>query len=116
MTQWANGVRSSVYRNAPKGVIFTGDSGYPGNAAGRAKPWNFAPRASLAWDVRGDGRSTVRTAWGRFYDLPYLYMFLGFAVGPPLGSVLTVSGATLEDPYATVAGGNPFPLKANPNM
>ena len=116
MDQWAKGVKSTVYQNAPKGVIFIGDEGYPGNAAGFNKLWNFAPRAALAWDVVGDGRTTVRSAWGRFYDLPHLYMYLGFAVGPPLGSVLTVSGASFDDPYANVAGGNPFPIVPNPNQ
>jgi hypothetical protein len=116
MDQWNAGVKSTVYKNAPKGVIFTGDQGYPGNAAGRKQLANFAPRVSSAVDVRGDGRTTVRTAWGRFYDLPHLYMFLGFAVAPPLGSAITVNGASFEDPYANVVGGNPFPLTANPNM
>ena len=30
---------------------------------------NFAPRASLAWDVSGDGRTVVRAGSGIFYDL-----------------------------------------------
>ena len=96
LEQWRSGVRSTVYRNAPLGVIFTGDPGYPGKAAGTKQLANFAPRVSSAWDVRGDGRMTVRTAWGRFYDLPHLYMFLGFAVAPPLGSVITVNGASYD--------------------
>src|SRR4029453_11230560 len=116
MDQWAKGVKSTVYKNAPKGVIFTGDPGYRGNAAGSPKPWNFAPRTSIAWDLLGDGRTTVRSAWGRFYDLPHLYAYLGFAVGPPLGSVLLVSGASFDDPYANVPGGNPFPIVPNPNQ
>jgi hypothetical protein len=116
LEQWGSGVRSTVYKNAPKGVIFSGDPGYPGKAAGEKQLANFAPRVSAAWDVRGDGRMTMRSAWGRFYDLPHLYMFLGFAVAPPLGSVVTVNGASFEDPYANVVGGNPFPLTANPNM
>lgn len=116
LEQFRSGVRSTVYKNAPAGVIFSGDSGYPGKAAGTSQLANFAPRVSAAWDVRGDGRMTVRSAWGRFYDLPHLYMFLGFALAPPLGSTITVSGPSFDDPYANVAGGNPFPLAANPNM
>jgi hypothetical protein len=29
---------------------------------------NFAPRVGFAWDVKGDGKTAVRGAWGVFYD------------------------------------------------
>ena len=29
---------------------------------------NFAPRISLAYDVKGDGKTVIRTGWGLFYD------------------------------------------------
>jgi len=33
------------------------------------KEWNnFAPRVSLAYDVRGDAKTVVRAGWGLFYD------------------------------------------------
>ena len=114
MEQWRSGVRSTVYRNAPTGVIFSGDPGYPGKAAGRKDLWEFAPRVSAALDVNGDGKMTVRSAWGRFYDLPHLWMLFGFATAPPLGSTLVVSGPSLDDPFANVAGGSPFPLVTRP--
>jgi hypothetical protein len=116
MEQWRSGVRSTVYGNAPTGVIFSGDPGYPGKAAGRKDLWEFAPRVSAALDVNGDGKMTVRSAWGRFYDLPHLWMLFGFATAPPLGSTLVVSGPSLDDPFANVAGGSPFPLVRGPNM
>ena len=31
---------------------------------------NFGPRAGLAWDVTGDGRTSVRTGYALTYDLP----------------------------------------------
>nr|MBA3321018.1 hypothetical protein [Pyrinomonadaceae bacterium] len=33
---------------------------------------NFAPRAGFAWDLRGDGKTVVRGAFGLFYDHPLL--------------------------------------------
>ena len=30
----------------------------------------FAPRAGLTWNVGGDGRTVVKTSWGRFYNNP----------------------------------------------
>jgi hypothetical protein len=116
LEQWRQGVRSTIYKNAPTGVIFSGDPGYPGKSSGFRDLAEFAPRLSGAWDVFGDGRTTLRSAWGRFYDLPHLFMFLGFAVAPPIGSTVTVSGPLLDDPYANVAGGNPFPVQPNADM
>jgi hypothetical protein len=29
---------------------------------------NFAPRASVAWDIRGNARTVVRAGWGLYYD------------------------------------------------
>ncbi|HEY7097642.1 MAG TPA: carboxypeptidase regulatory-like domain-containing protein [Terriglobales bacterium] len=39
---------------------------------------NFAPRAALAWDARGDGRTLVRVGAGIFYDQYYLYIYRRF--------------------------------------
>ena len=52
MEQFRAGVRSTVYRNAPVGVIFEGDAGYPGNAVGEKQWGTFAPRLAGAWDIR----------------------------------------------------------------
>jgi hypothetical protein len=116
LEQWRSGVRSSIYQNAPTGVIFSGDPGYPGKSAGHRDVWEFAPRLSAALDVNGDGKMTVRSAWGRFYDLPHLWMLFGFATAPPLGSTLVVTGPSLDDPFANVPGGNPFPIQRSANM
>jgi hypothetical protein len=34
------------------------------------KSHNFGPRAGLAWDVTGDGRTSIRTGYALTYDLP----------------------------------------------
>ena len=55
---------------------------------------NFAPRASLAWDVTGKGRTVVRTGFGVFFDAFSQDMVLGhlpypvfFAPGPAYNPV-----------------------------
>lgn len=38
---------------------------------------NFAPRASLAWDVRGNSRTVLRAGWGVYYDAFSQDFFVG---------------------------------------
>jgi hypothetical protein len=49
-------------------------------------PWEFAPRLSAAYDVKGDGRHKVSAFWGRYYD-PVRNNMTNFA-GTLTGSIL----------------------------
>ncbi len=44
---------------------------------------NFAPRASLAWDITGKGKTVVRAGFGFFYDAFSQDFFLGHLPYPP---------------------------------
>src|SRR5581483_6282084 len=62
-------IRSKVYVNAPPGIIYPGDPGFPPGQTGLKKQWrNFAPRLGFAWDVHGDGRTAVRSSYSLGYD------------------------------------------------
>ena len=57
------GIRSKVFLNAPPGLVYPGDEGFPDGKTGlNTQWWNLAPRAGVAWDVRGDGRLAVRSS------------------------------------------------------
>ena len=108
-------VRSTVYKNAPAGLIFQGDPGYPGNAAG-LKGWDsFAPRIGMVLDPQGDGRMTVRAAYGRFYETVQLINYFGFTRSSPFGNTVTVTNGTFDNPWGSTPGGNPFPITPNAN-
>ena len=58
-------MKSTVFVNAPAGLIYPGDSGFPDGKWGLEKQWwNFSPRLGLAWDLNGDGRMAVRSSYG----------------------------------------------------
>ena len=116
-TLFNQGARSPNYRNAPAGLVLPGDPGYPGNKITNSRWWNFAPRLGLAWDPTGDGRMSVRAAYGIFFDLPHLQSYVGLPGSAPFASLVTIANPpSLEDPWAGYPNGNPFPFTVNPNI
>jgi hypothetical protein len=109
-------VHSTVFVNGPAGLLLPGDSGYPGNGVAEHRWNNLAPRIALAWDPKGDGKTSVRAAYGRFFDLPALNNYVGFGSTPPIGNTTTVNfPASFADPWAGIPGGNPYPLTVSRN-
>ena len=106
------GIRSTVYTQAPAGLLFPGDDGFPGSAAMKNKLNQFAPRAGLVWQL--NEQTALRAGWGRFYDTPHLFFNTRFANNPPWGAQITLTSPPggFTDPYATYPGGNPFPALA----
>jgi hypothetical protein len=101
---------STVYTGAPAGLTFPGDPGYPGHSAGFRRWTDFAPRLGFAFDPKGDGKSSIRAAYGIFYDLPSLNYYIGFAQSPPFGNNITYQNPpSFANPWQGFPGGNPFP-------
>jgi outer membrane receptor protein involved in Fe transport len=61
------GQQSQVFKNAPLGMVFPGDPGVPRGLI-QTDTNNFAPRIGFAWDPFGRGRTSVRGAYGIFYE------------------------------------------------
>ena len=109
--RFAAGLKSRVYPQAPAGLIFPGDEGYPGRGTTRGKWAQFAPRVGAIWTPGQDGNTSIRAGWGVFYDTPHLFFNTRFANNPPWGAQITISNPAggWADPYLNYPGGNPFP-------
>lgn len=116
------GLKSQVFDNAPKGYLYSGGPTPPGIPGDPRMPENtkvsknqwthFAPRVGIAWDPARDGRMTIRSAYGIFFDYPHMYQFNGIRSLPPFDIRVTrtnIEGG-LEDPWRGYPGGSPFPF------
>jgi Carboxypeptidase regulatory-like domain len=114
-TGFEAGVQSVVAPLAPTGVLFSGDPGLR-NSIWPADWNNLAPRVGLAWDVQGNGRTVVRSAFGIFYNTIPLNMARSINVTNPFRNLAVQINdpATLDDPYANFPGGDPFPWTPPP--
>ena len=111
MDRFNAGVRSSVYPQAPAGWYYIGDSGYPGLSGMNHKWGNVGPHVGLAWDPRGDGKTSLRAS----YTLGYVYVGAHWREDPTqqspfsFGTVLANPLGGLDNPWQGNPGGNPFP-------
>lgn len=112
---FAQGVRSSVFPNAPPGLLFSGDKGVPEyGVAGDLN--NFAPRVGFAYDVFGNGKTSVRGGGGVFYDsrVPAFSNNRELGAAPFASSVsLTTPKGPFSNPYLGIT--NPFPAQFPPS-
>ena len=91
-------VRSKKIPNAPPGMLFAGD--LPRGLMNTDMN-NFAPRFGFAWDVFGNGKTSVRGAYGLFYDT-FNTDTIAQENPPFVGGRQTFIGGQLSNPFASI--------------
>jgi hypothetical protein len=114
------GLQSTVFPNAPAGLVFPGDKGAPRGVNFPDKN-NWAPRFGFAWDPRGDGKTSIRGGFGVFYDILKAEDNFQDNGQPPFFSAGFANFSTpvnpsadlpfLADPFGSTGAVNPFPSK-----
>jgi hypothetical protein len=110
------GVKTRRFDNAPPGLFFEGDPGFPGKSGIYNQWWNFSPRLGLAWDLAGDGRTSIRASVGTFYDYPASIYLRSLTTGPPMTPRVQLTNVKFDTPWSAYPGGDPFPMPFGRNL
>jgi hypothetical protein len=119
MDRFIAGTKSTVFPNAPAGLYFPGDAGFP-TQAGMPTDWNnIGPRVGVAWDPVGDGKTSVRASYGKSFEFVDGQFHLNTSVAPPWGSEVRLNAPPggLDNPFLGSPGGqtNIFPVTFDQN-
>jgi len=119
------GKQSVKFPNAPLGLLFPGDPGAPSNGVNYPDRNDVAPRFGLAWDPTHQGKMSIRTGFGVFYDVLLAQDNQNQNGTPPFYSAAYVPFTTpssitgtvpfLSDPFGSTGTTNPFPSHAPPS-
>jgi hypothetical protein len=101
LTAYQPGLQSTMFPNAPPGIVVAGDAGLPDSLVGRSN--KVAPRLNFAYDATGDGKTAVRGSAGLYYGRDVMALWQTAFLGRPpfTGSTAVARNGSLSNPWLT---------------
>src|SRR5205085_11814334 len=87
----------------PTGLVVPGDKGVP-NGMTQTYYKAFAPRIGIAWDPKGNGKTSVRAGWGMFYNPIEQLVLEQFSAETPFGVSIILSAPFFNTPFVAQGG------------
>ncbi|MGB6725591.1 MAG: carboxypeptidase regulatory-like domain-containing protein, partial [Terracidiphilus sp.] len=113
---WVPGQQSTVYPNAPVGMVFPGDAGIGAGLMDKTYGY-WEPRLGVAWQPKGLPKTSIHAGFGLFTQ-PMIYSTYNHTVdNAPFAPTFTPQGSTaaplnFNNPWSTftgTGGTSPFP-------
>ncbi len=110
---YEDGKRFSLFDPTTQALVPVGQGGGPSQLYPKDLN-NFAPRFSLAYDLRGTGNTIVRAGWGLYYDAFSQDFFIGhfpfntFNPGPAYNGIGTDAITAAGNVAGTIVNGAPI--------
>ena len=121
MADFMSNTHSTVYPNAPAGILFYGDKGVPREFT-KNSWWQFSPNLGVSFDPTGTGKTVIRVGGELAYDNPNFFTSQRNQQNPPFATAInnkqTSSSGPLSfsDPWsAGTVTSSPFPMPSVPD-
>ena len=114
------GTQSTLYPNAPLGLLLAGDPGCPRGTYYSTLD-SFAPRLGFAYRLTDDGKTSLRGGAGYYFQPPETLAYQDDAGAPPFAPIITLPigsqpYVSFDDPYGSAGIANPFPQDFGPSL
>jgi hypothetical protein len=113
MADFQSNTVSSVYPNAPAGILFYGDKGVPRGFT-KSSPWQFSPNVGASFDPAGDGKTVVRVGAQLAYDQPNFFTGQRVQQNPPFATAISNLQTSSSGPLSFSAPWSVGSITADP--